>query len=105
MSRRAKLPVESEKALRQRVLQLLHTLGYRTYYARYSLGADPGWPDIFAVRGKTAFALELKREGKEPTVEQSEWIAALGGVEHLHALVVKPSTEVALQAALQGAER
>ena len=94
-------PTISEAAFLNQVLDLLRLYGYRTLHLRPALtrsgrwathiqGDGVGWPDVYAVRGHRAVALELKSEKGKPTEAQLDWLAALGhaGVE---AHVVRPS--------------
>ena len=39
-----------------------------------------GWPDLFAIRGERAVAIELKRDGNKPAPAQEAWLARLRGV-------------------------
>jgi hypothetical protein len=49
-----------------------------TVYTEGSTGSGAaGWPDLFAVRGERAIALELKREGNRPSHEQIGWLDRL----------------------------
>jgi len=73
----------TEAQFQAAVRQLALTLGWRVFSQRYALGADPGWPDIFAVRRERAVALELKGPKGSYTDEQDAWLMALdkAGVE------------------------
>lgn len=75
--------VVSEKELQQVVSDALHVFHWRSYHSWLSIRSEPGWPDIFAVRGERLLAVELKREGKNPTERQAAWLGdlAAAGVE------------------------
>jgi hypothetical protein len=66
-------------------LEIAQSLGFRVTVTNDSRtehwGADSGWPDIFAVKGERAFAIEIKTTAY-PTVteEQRLWLDALGRV-------------------------
>lgn len=51
------------------------------YHTRFSIGSDPGFPDLVLVNeyGRCVI-VECKRVGKEPTEKQREWLRALGRV-------------------------
>lgn len=51
---------------------------------------DPGWPDLFLVRGDTLIIAELKSDRNYPTPEQKEWLEALGRVKRVVVVVWKP---------------
>jgi hypothetical protein len=84
----------SEATFTRQVLELLGLLGWRACFHRPARTATGwrtavagsgavGWPDIFAVRGSRAVALELKSETGHLQHEQREWLIALeaAGVE------------------------
>jgi len=73
----------TEAQFQSAVRQLAVTLGWQVFSQRYALGADKGWPDIFAVRRQRAVALELKGPKGTYTAEQDAWLMALNkaGVE------------------------
>jgi hypothetical protein len=80
------LPPESEESLQAKVMGAAKAFGWRAVHfrpARTSKGwrtaftGDPGFPDCVLVRrGRLVFA-ELKREDREPTEDQWQWITAL----------------------------
>ncbi len=80
-----------EKTFQGQVEALLGLYGWRFYHAPDNRpGANGaiqnvkgGFPDIFAVRGARALAVELKRETGKTTPEQDAWLAdmALAGME------------------------
>jgi hypothetical protein len=78
----------SEATFQGQVIQLARTLGWVVYRSRYSLGADPGWPDLILVRRGQAKAWELKVHA-EPSDEQLAWIAELDQVPGIDAAVLR----------------
>ena len=91
----------TEAAFLKQVIDLCHRCHWRVMHVRHAqvregkwithgAGDIAGWPDVFAVRGHRAVALELKTEKGVATAAQLDWLAALGhaGVE---AHVVRPS--------------
>jgi len=59
------------------IRQLARLTGWRCYHTRYSLGSDPGFPDLVLVRlGRVIFA-ELKSERGKLTPAQQEWMEEL----------------------------
>lgn len=69
----------TEKAFSQLVVDTARAFHWQVYRTWNSIHSPSGFPDIVAVRGRTAELIfaELKREGKEPTRAQEEWIALL----------------------------
>ena len=65
-------------------LAIAHALDYRVTVTHDSRtdhwGADSGWPDIFAVRGGRAYAIEIKVPPDTVRDEQREWLDRLGAV-------------------------
>lgn len=51
-------------------------LGWRVCYWPYSLGADPGFPDLVLVRERVVF-VELKGSAGKLSQAQADWIQAL----------------------------
>lgn len=91
MSRaRSIAPKETEAQWLRQVRDLALMFGWKLYHARYSLGADPGWPDIFAVRGTRAVAAELKGPRGKYTEAQAEWLVALKAVEGIDTYLWRP---------------
>lgn len=76
-------------------LEVAHAMHYRVTVTHDSRtdhwGADSGWPDIFAVRGGRAYAIELKVPPDKPTDEQREWLNRLGAVPGVFAGVFRSS--------------
>ena len=85
-----------EKELVAAVLGLLEQRGWRAIHqlpavvgqrghmlTAYQGPGAKGWPDIFAVRGDRAIAMELKAGRNKPSAEQLAWLADLraAGIE------------------------
>lgn len=88
-----------EAAFRDRlVIPRLRAAGWRLTSTndsrREHWAADSGWPDVFAVRGDRALALELKHGRKQPTEEQRAWLHDLSRVRHIEAMVLRASPDV-----------
>jgi hypothetical protein len=57
---------------------------------RTAMQGDKGFPDlVLAKQGRVIFA-ELKAHGKNPTTDQTEWLAALQGNEKAEVYVWRP---------------
>jgi len=104
----------SEKEFQRTVLDLLHTLKYKTHHPFLSIASASGFPDIVATRGvdedwpfsmgneKPRYVwqydrrdtrlvfLELKTERGQPTFEQWNWLRVLQAMGH-EAFLIKPS--------------
>ncbi len=79
----------SEAQLQTSVEVALTAHGWRWIHPKAQTGAR-GFPDIFAVRGSEALALELKSEDGRPSPDQLEWIAGLMATG-IDAMIVRPS--------------
>lgn len=71
----------SEAELQRTVTEMLTALGYLWYHTHDSRRSPAGFLDLVAVRRRRLLFIELKREGKNPTAEQQEWLDALIRVE------------------------
>jgi Holliday junction resolvase len=91
----------SEAQFTRQVLTLLGLLGWRAVHHRPARTRDGwrtavagsgavGWPDIFAVRGDRALAVELKAAHGTLQHEQREWLVALAAAG-IEVYVWKPS--------------
>jgi len=97
----------SEKDFQRTVLDLLHTLKYKTHHPFLSIASASGFPDIVATRGvdddwpfgeydglhpiglRLVF-LELKTERGQPTFEQWNWLRVLQAMGY-EAFIIRPS--------------
>ena len=64
----------TEKELLALVRDAARTFGYRMYHTLRSKGSEAGFPDLILLRDGVGWAIELKREGKEPTPAQHDWL-------------------------------
>lgn len=85
------------KVLQKAIIDLAHTHGWRvahfasvpitrrgkTFYATPVEADGAGWPDLFLVRDRRAFAIEVKGDGDTLRDQQQEWLSALvkAGIE------------------------
>lgn len=88
-------------------LEIAHALGYRVTVThdsrREHWGADSGWPDVFAVRGGRAYAIEIKTPAyPDVTDEQRLWLAELGAVPGISEGVFRSSGDRARDMAVIG---
>lgn len=67
----------AEKAAQQTILDLAHTLGWKSYHVFDSRRSAGGFPDLVLVRRDRLVFAELKKEGEEPRPDQVEWLSAL----------------------------
>jgi hypothetical protein len=67
----------TERELQDAVIQCAELFGWRVHHQKYSIQSARGWPDLFMARGDRAIAVELKRDGRDPTAAQADWLAAL----------------------------
>lgn len=92
--------VTSEADFQATVIEMARAFGWSIHAERpaFSKGkystpiqGDPGWVDLFLVRGEKAMALELKSRRGRLSPEQAGWITDLTGVPGITALVLRPS--------------
>ena len=92
--RRAIAREESEDDLLTDFLNLAALLGWLRYHVRNSrrgiIQGDVGFPDCVLVRPPRLLAVELKRDGAEPTRSQVSWLEALAG-SGAETYVLRPS--------------
>src|SRR5581483_11407584 len=70
-----------EKDVQETILDLAHTLGWRSYHTFDSRRSAGGFPDLVLVRDRVIF-VEVKRVGEKPRADQVVWLddrAAAGG--------------------------
>lgn len=117
--RRGVLPVESEAAFMQKVVQLAGFEGWMAYHTHRSDRSAPGFPDLVLVRDPRLVFAEVKKENgdrratvaevasrlpwlrhRDVTASQARWLHALRGVEtavaRLPGAGVRPIVEVHL---------
>lgn len=73
------LTVTRERDFQRLVIDAASALGYRHYAALYSIGADPGYPDVTLVNPQSGRViwLELKITRGKVSDRQRQWIADL----------------------------
>jgi hypothetical protein len=71
-----RIPV-SEDDLLAFVIDLARQRGWLTYHTRFSRGSDAGFPDLVLLRPPRLVLAELKRDGKNPTPAQGQWLGEL----------------------------
>lgn len=84
------MPERGRDGLQNKVRKMALDLNWRFYHAFDSRRSAPGFPDCLMLRGNRCIAMELKRQDKDPTEEQCEWLVAFkqAGCE---AYVFRPS--------------
>lgn len=66
----------TENDLQAAVEQLARLRGWLVYHTRRSTGSAAGFPDLILLRETRCLAVELKRDGKNPTATQTMWLTA-----------------------------
>lgn len=99
------LPKLTERAWQAQVVKLARMFGWRPWHDNATNAPracphckkplklprnDPGWPDLFMVRGDTLVIAELKSDRNYPTPEQRAWLEALRNVRRIAVFVWKP---------------
>jgi hypothetical protein len=69
-------PVRTEAGLLSHVRKAARFYHWRCYHTRFSLGSDPGFPDLILARGARLIAAELKGPKGKTREGQEEWLAA-----------------------------
>lgn len=84
----------SEAQLQAAVLELNQKLPkarrWKCYHVFDSRRSEAGWPDLAMVRGERLLFVELKRDGKDPTAAQFDWLCALDDVRETTVRVWRP---------------
>ena len=76
--------------MRERIREAAGLGGWRWYHPRDSRRSTAGWPDDALCRQGRLWCLELKRQGKNPTEAQQEWLRELATVPGVRASVIRP---------------
>jgi hypothetical protein len=99
------LPKLSERGWQGQVLMLARLFGWRWWHDRATnfpracphckkplklARNDPGWPDLFLIRGDTLIVAELKSDRNYPTADQRAWLDAFRQVRRVVVAVWKP---------------
>ncbi len=80
-----------ERELQNEVAQLFKLFGWKFIHQWNSIHTEEGWPDCFATRGTRIIVAELKKEGKNPTVAQQQWLEALKATGKIETYIFHPS--------------
>lgn len=69
----------TERQLQKRVTDAAQALGWTVFHPRYSIGSDPGYPDLTLVSPdhQAVLWLELKVGRNHPTAAQRAWLTLL----------------------------
>lgn len=83
----------TEKQLQTHVTTAAKQLGWLVYHTWISKHSAPGFPDLICVNEETGrmLAVELKRDGKDPTPAQHRWLVAFAGVPGVECYVWRPA--------------
>lgn len=94
--REAEAKATTEAQFQRALVATARDYGYAlVYHTKFSLGSDPGFPDLILVREERdgtarCVVVECKRVGKHPTARQQEWLDALGKVAGVEAFCWRP---------------
>lgn len=71
-----------EAEWQQTVIASAERAGWKVYHTHDSRKSNPGWPDLFCARDKSAddrrcLGIELKKDGEDPRPDQREWLELL----------------------------
>lgn len=95
----------SEADLQAAIVECAKYLGYLVYHTYDSRRSEPGYPDLHCLRGRRSIFVELKAEGKYPTVAQAAWLDALQDAGHeTHIWRPRNWTSGEVEAVLAGGE-
>ena len=84
------------------VRRLCRLFGWRVYHTRFSIGSDPGFPDLVLVKPPHVIFVELKTQTGVLTPYQKEWLGLLAECEAPPATAVwRPNDVEAVVATLQ----
>src|SRR5260221_6781169 len=81
----------TEAELQRNILQAAKMTGWTAYHTRYSLGSEPGFPDVLLLRGERLLFAELKRATGKLTPAQEFWLWALRLVPGVEVFVWRPA--------------
>ena len=88
--RAAALSAMTEETMREQIREAAELGGWKWYHPRDSRRSTAGWPDDVLCRQGRLWCLELKRQGKNPTEAQQEWLRELATVPGVRASVIRP---------------
>lgn len=77
------IPPESEKQFMQTVTDLAGVFGWLVFHTHDSRRSQPGFPDLFMLRGRRAIGAELKSARGKATFDQTMWLSRMrdAGIE------------------------
>jgi len=84
------IAVVREKDWQQLVYDTARRLGWLAYHPWRSDHSAAGYPDLTMVRGDRLIFAELKRQDKNPTPKQQEWLNALTATGRCEVYVWRP---------------
>jgi hypothetical protein len=70
----------TEKELQSAIKTAALHLGYLCYHTHYSIGSDPGFPDLHVIGHGRQFVFEFKGPRGKVSPAQERWIAAYRAV-------------------------
>lgn len=70
----------NEAEFQRAVLQIALMYAWRAYHTFDSRRSAAGFPDLVLVRPPRLIFAELKQDGKNPTIAQSQWLDDLRGI-------------------------
>lgn len=93
---------ESEASIQKRIVAAAKMLGWTVYHPAYSIGSDPGYPDLTCVHPtRGVLWLELKSAKGRVSERQEHWIGELAAAGQ-RAYVIFPQDEEFALALLRG---
>ena len=81
-----------EKDFQKAVVRQARAWGWRVHYTTISYRSQPGWPDLFMVRGDRLLAVELKTMKGKVSDEQEAWLAVLEATGKVETEVWRPDS-------------
>jgi hypothetical protein len=75
-------PECDEKNFMADVIKEAKRQGWKVFHVYNSSKSEPGWPDLYMLRGPRCIVRELKVPPNKTTPEQDEWLAALREAGH-----------------------
>jgi len=86
------MPRATEAEIQKGLIDYLGYQGFEVFHTRYSIGSDPGFPDVVAAREGQIVAIEVKGAKGRLRPMQREWIDLFRSVPGcLFAEVVGPT--------------
>ena len=79
-----------ESRLQEHVRSLFVATHWKYYHVWHAKNSPSGYPDVIAVKDGRIIWAELKRQNKEPTEDQKDWLLALAQIPRAEVYVWKP---------------